>query len=220
VNERTGSGSDLEPLRGLRLVSPRLELRLPTEDELVELARVAEQGIHPPEEMPFFVPWTDAVGSPGFVDGFVAFHLKQREEWRPDRWRLLLGVWEGAELIGSQGLEADDFAATRTAETGSWLGQRFQGRGFGTEMRTAVLELFFRGLAGRVATSGALDGNAASARVSEKLGYVEAGEAVASPRGVPVRQRKFRLEREAWEARDRVPVELVALEPCLPLFGL
>jgi hypothetical protein len=35
-----------------------------------------------------------------------------------------------------------------------------------------------------------------------------------------VRERYFRLEREAWEAGDRVPVEIVGLEPCLPLFGL
>jgi len=31
----------------------RLELRLPSDKELVELFRVAEGGIHPPDEMPF-----------------------------------------------------------------------------------------------------------------------------------------------------------------------
>jgi RimJ/RimL family protein N-acetyltransferase len=87
-------------------------------------------------------------------------------------------------------------------------------------MRAAVLELLFAGLGGRAATSGALDGNVASERVSEKLGYARAGEGFASPRGVPVRERYFRLERAAWEARDRVPVEIVGLEQCLPLFGL
>jgi hypothetical protein len=56
--------------------------------------------------------------------------------------------------------------------------------------------------------------------LSAKLGYEAAGEGVASPRGVPVRQRHFRLERAVWEARDRVPVEMVGLEPCLALFGL
>lgn len=220
MNGGTWSGSELEPLRGLRLRTPRLELRLPNEDELVELAHVAEQGVHPPEEMPFFVAWTDGIGKPGFVDEFVAFHLQLREDWRPGNWHLLLGVWAGAEPMGAQGIDAEDFASTRTAETGSWLGQRFQARGFGTEMRAAVLELLFRGLGGLVATSGALDGNSASARVSEKLGYVQAGEGVASPRGVPVRERKFRLERETWEELDRVSVEIIALDPCLALFGL
>ncbi len=170
--------------------------------------------------MPFFVAWTDGIGKPGFVDDFVAFHLQQRAQWRPERWHLLLGVWTGGKPMGSQGLDAEDFAATRAAETGSWLGQRFQRQGFGTEMRAAMLALLFRGLHGRVATSGALEGNAASARVSEKLGYVAAGEGVASPRGITVRQTKFRLEREAWEASDRMPVEIIALDPCLRLFGL
>ena len=122
--------------------------------------------------------------------------------------------------MGTQGLDAKDFAAKRTAETGSWLGGRFERQGFGSEMRAAVLELFFRGLGGLVATSGALDGNTASARVSEKLGYVLAGEAIASPRGVPVRERRFRLERDVWAASDRIAVEIAGLEPCLPLFGL
>ncbi len=168
--------------------------------------------------MPFRIPWTDGIGQPGFVDGFVAFHRQQRDEWQPERWHLLLGVWAGAEPLGSQGLNGDEFASRRTAETGSWLGQRHQGRGYGTEMRAAMLALFFDGLHGEAATSGALDGNVASARVSTKLGYVTAGEGTVAPRGVPVRQQLYRLERAQW--RSPFPVEIVGLEPCLPLFGL
>jgi RimJ/RimL family protein N-acetyltransferase len=220
VTFEAGSGPDLGPLHGLRLRTLRLELRLPSESELVALAELAEQGIHPPEQMPFFVAWTDGIGKPGFVDGFVAFHMQARASWSDEHWQLLLGVWAGDEVMGTQALDAHDFAATRTAETGSWLGQRFQGRGFGTEMRGAVLDLLFRGLGGRVATSGALEGNVASERVSAKLGYVAAGEGVASPRGVPVRETRFRLERDVWLARQREPVEIDGLEPCLPLFGL
>jgi RimJ/RimL family protein N-acetyltransferase len=209
---------DLSPLYGLRLRTPRLELRLPDDDEIVALAHVAEQGVHPPEEMPFFVAWTDRIGEPDFVDGFVAFHRLQREEWRPDRWHLLLGVWAGGEAMGTQGMDAERFAERRTAETGSWLGRRYQRRGYGTEMRAAMLALLFDGLGGEAATSGALDGNPASARVAEKLGYVVAGETTAAPRGVPVRQLNFRLERADW--RPPFDVEIAGLEPCLPLFGL
>jgi RimJ/RimL family protein N-acetyltransferase len=165
--------------------------------------------------MPFFTPWTDGIGKPGFVEGFVDFHLAQRRDWRPDKWHLLLGVWLDQQPVGTQGAE---LTGAGTAETGSWLGERFQRRGIGTEMRAAMLALLFDGLALDVATSGALEGNVASARVSEKLGYEPAGEDVASPRGVPVRNRKFRLTRERWHAP--FPVELDGLEPCLPLFGL
>lgn len=195
-----------------------MELRLPSEDDLVELARLAEDGIHPPEQMPFYVPWTDRIGEPGFVDDFVAFHLRQRREWTAERWQLLLGTWADGHLAGVQGLDAQEFASRRTAETGSWLGRWFQGHGYGTEMRAAALGLLFDGLGGEVATSGSLEGNIASARVSEKLGYVHDGEAVASPRGEPVRERRFTLERSRW--RPPFPIGIVGLGPCLPLFGL
>jgi RimJ/RimL family protein N-acetyltransferase len=170
--------------------------------------------------MPFAVAWSDAIGTPGFLDDFVAFHRQARNEWRAEQWQLLFGVWTGDELIGTQGVSGDDFADAREVVTGSWLGRRFQRQGYGTEMRAAVLELAFAGLGARTAVSGAMEGNVASERVSAKLGYVVAGEGVRAPRGVPVREQTFRLDRERWETLDRLPVEIAGLEPCLPLFGL
>ena len=181
---------------------------------------MAEQGVHPPEEMPFQVAWTDAIGTPGFVESFVDFHRHARATWTPEFWHLLLGVWAGPVLIGIQSSDARDFVTRRTAETGSWIGQRFQRQGYGTEMRAAILHLLFRGLGARVATSGALAGNVASARVSEKLGYESAGERFVEPRGEPVREQQLRLTRETWEPRPRIEVEIAGLDPCLPLFGL
>jgi hypothetical protein len=85
-------------------------------------------------------------------------------------------------------------------------------------MRAAVLGLLFDGLGGEAATSGAIEGNVASARVSEKLGYANAGERVVSPRGTPVREELFRLESSGW--RPSFPIGITGLAPCLPLFGL
>lgn len=139
---------DVGPLFGLRLRTPRLELRLPTHEELVELREVARAGVHPPEEMPFAYAWTD---EPYAEDWVVAFHEGRRAAWRPETWDLELGVWTEGAPAGIQGIVAKDFAGTRAVATGSWLGQRFQGRGYGPEMRTAVLELAFRGLGAEVA---------------------------------------------------------------------
>src|SRR5205823_7610891 len=50
---------DLVPLFDLRLRTPRLELRLPTRPELEELRELARDGVHPADEMPFAVAWTD-----------------------------------------------------------------------------------------------------------------------------------------------------------------
>jgi RimJ/RimL family protein N-acetyltransferase len=170
--------------------------------------------------MPFRVAWTDGIGSPSFRADFLAFHLGLREGWDPSEWTLNLAVWAAGELIGSQSLGASRFAERREVETGSWLGRRFQCRGYGTEMRAAALELAFAGLGARAALSGYIEGNRASARVSEKLGYVEAGEGRVAPREVPVRELVMRLERERWEASPRLLVEVSGLAPCLPLFGL
>jgi hypothetical protein len=107
---------DLSPLFGLRLKTPRLELRLPTRSELDELREVARAGVHPPHEMPFAVAWTDEPYSDEWV---VSFHEQQRNAWRPDAWDLELGVWVGERPAGVQALYAKDFAESRTVGTGS-----------------------------------------------------------------------------------------------------
>ena len=197
----------------MRLRTPRLELRLPTRAELEALREVALGGIHPPEFMPFSVPWTDDPELTEFLD----YHEMRRREWSVDAWHFEPGVWFDGELVGVQALESTRFAETRTVGTGSWLGRRFQGMGVGTEMRTAVLQLAFRGLGADRACSGAVDGNAGSLGVSEKLGYRVVGRDTVAPRGLAIGHAKVELRREDW--RPPAPVEIEGLEPCLPLFG-
>lgn len=205
---------DLEPVFALRLRTPRLELRLPTDDELVELFHVAEAGIHPPEEMPFEIPWTDTLTE----DAFLAFHREARESWTPDRWACNLTAFLDGRVIGLQAIEATSFASEREVQTGSWLGEAFQRQGYGTEQRAAVLELAFAGIGARAALSGALVHNVASQRVSEKLGYRQTGTRELAPRGEPVEHLDYRIERDEWHCP--VPVEISGLEPALPLFGV
>lgn len=206
------------PLVRLRLRTPRLELRLGTVAELRELASVVEAGVHAPNEMPFEVAWTDAAGSPSFVDDFVEHHRSTQEAWRPDDWRLNLIVFHDGRPVGDQSVRATGFEANRRVATGSWLGQRWQGLGFGTEMRSAALALAFDGLGAELAMSGAIGANDASLGVSRKLGYREVGAHTVAPRGVPVDHTDLELRRE--EFHPPVPVEIAGLEPLLPLFGL
>lgn len=210
---------NLAPLYGLRVRTPRLELRLGTEAELAALGRLAEEGVHLPDEMPFAIAWTDAIGTQGFMDGFLAYHWAKREGWSPDAWALPLLTWADGRLAGTQELMGEGFAAQREVHTGSWLGLGFQRRGIGTEMRAAVLELAFAGLGARTARSSWLQGNDASRRVSEKLGYRIVGEKVSEPRaGELVPTTIVQIDRADWHCP--VPVEIEGLEPCLPLFGL
>ncbi len=209
---------NVEPLYELRLRTPRLELRLGTREELEGLGRLAREGIHPPEEMPFAMAWTDRSGDEGFLDSFVEFHEAALRNWLPEKWSLNLLVFVGRQLAGSQTIEAEDFVSTRTVTTGSWLGKRFQRQGLGTEMRAAVLELAFRELGAEAAASGAIVGNEASKRVSEKLGYTIAGTSTVSPRGEPLTQHDLRIERKAWASP--IPVEIAGHHSCLALFGV
>ena len=105
-------GVDRSPLSQLVLRTPRLELRLPDDEELRSLATVALEGVHDPQRMPFLVPWTDP--SPTFVADFVSYHRTVQERWQPDDWRLELAVFVTGRPIGVQVLSATRFAQSRT----------------------------------------------------------------------------------------------------------
>jgi RimJ/RimL family protein N-acetyltransferase len=208
---------NVAPLYGLCLRTPRLELRLGSREELVEVHELAKEGIHPRDEMPFEVPWTDRADEPTFVEDCVAYHRAALADWQPERWAFNLLTFFAGHPIGSQGMRAENFAEERVVDTGSWLGRRFQGQGLGTEMRAAVLELAFHELGAKAATSGSVFGNESSKRVSEKLGYAIVGTSTIAPRGAQVLKHDLRLERKDW--KPPIAVEIEGVEPCLPLFG-
>ncbi|GAA0964492.1 GNAT family protein [Actinocorallia libanotica] len=206
------------PLFGLRLRTPRLELRLPGPKELDELADTALEGVHPPDEMPFAVPWTHAPREELGIRT-IRWQWKMLAEWTPEDWHLpLVAVHEG-RVIGVQELHARDFAVLREVSSGSWMGLRHQRRGLGTEMRAAVLELAFTGLGARFATTGAHTDNPASLGVTRKLGYRPNGMTRSVVLGRPVEESRFVLDRDDWAAHREVETEIEGLEPCLRHFG-
>jgi hypothetical protein len=98
-----------------------------------------------------------------------------RGAWTPESWTLNLMIELDGAPIGSQSILAERFATFRTVRTGSWLGRAFQRRGFGREMREAVLGFGFDGLRALVAETEAFTDNAASNAVSRSIGYAENG---------------------------------------------
>jgi RimJ/RimL family protein N-acetyltransferase len=206
------------PLFGLRLRSERLVLRLPSDDQLVELMVLAKEGIHPAGQMPFDVPWS-TVPSPEFERGFVQHHWLQRATWTAEHWSLNLLVEHEGEAIGSQSIRGERFAVMRTVDTGSWLGHDFQGRGFGKEMRAAVLGFAFDGLGALAATTEALLDNAASNGVSRSLGYEETGFGSIAPEGVARVTQRFRMTAEGWRSRPRPALAIEGLDGIRDMFG-
>jgi RimJ/RimL family protein N-acetyltransferase len=207
------------PLAGLRLRTPRLELRPASDSDLAALADLAAAGVHDPAVQPFTFPWTD-VAPDERGRSVLTYHWSTRAAWKPDSWSLDLAVVRDGTVVGTQGLSARDFAILREVSTGSWLGRDYHGQGIGTEMRAAVLHLAFAGLGAEYAISGAFSDNAASQRVSRKLGYADNGIERHVSRGRPATMQRFLLDRWAWEATHSVPVTVDGLEPCLPMFGL
>ena len=211
---------DLWPLFGLRITTPRLELRLPTDEDLGELVELSRQGIHDPATMPFAVPWTD-VPSPRFEWESLQHHWGSRVNLSAASWRLGFGVRCEGELVGVQSIRADDFPRLRTAETGSWLGQGYHDRGIGTEMRRAVVHFAFEALGALAITSSAFVDNPASQRVSLAVGYEPDGIQFNAQRDQRGQQIRFLLTRERWLAtRTNLPVTVTGWEPCQAQLGL
>ncbi len=207
------------PLTGLRLRTPRLELRPASDRDLMALADLAAAGVHDPEVQPFTVAWTD-VSPDERGRSVLQYHWSQRAAWKPESWSLDLVVVCDGTVVGTQAVSARDFAILREVSTGSWLGREYQGQGIGSEMRAAVLDLAFAGLGAEYAISGAFSDNAASQRISRKLGYADNGVDRHVSRGRAATVRRFRLDRQTWEASHAIPVTIDGLEPCLQLFGL
>jgi RimJ/RimL family protein N-acetyltransferase len=206
------------PLFDLRLRTPRLELRLPTDDDLLALMRLAREGIVEEGQTVFGVPWHE-LPSPALERQFLLHWWRSRGSWSPANWMLGLAVVADGEPIGVQEVHARDFAVRRVVASASWLGRTYQGHGYGTEMRASILALAFDGLGAGLAESGYFTGNSSSARVSEKLGYEPNGEEIWTVSGKRVVEHRLAITRETWR-RDLVPVTFEGLEPCLELFGV
>jgi RimJ/RimL family protein N-acetyltransferase len=205
------------PLRDLVLHTPRLELRPDDDEGLYELVEVAYGGVHPPDEMPFTVEWTDA--DPAYLGRGILQHFwSERARLAPERWSVHFLVREAGRVVGVQSLHGVEFGIAREVGTGSWIGLRHQRRGIGTEMRAAVLLFAFDHLGALVARSSAFSGNVASHTVSRRLGYRLDGTRAVVRRGRPTEDVRLLLPR-ADLVRPSWTLGVGGVEPCLGLLA-
>ncbi|SRR6266404_1552284 len=180
------------PLLGLRITAGPVVLRGITDDLLGPLADLAIEGIHGPDAMPFSDPWT-LTPPEDMHRSFAQFYWRQRANFSPAKWSANFAVtWHG-KLVGVQGISTRDYLVTRTADTGSWLGRRFHGRGVGTAMRKVICAFAFDHLDAEYVTSSAFADNPASVAVSKKVGYTEKGWSRVNRLGKPVTMRELSL---------------------------
>lgn len=206
------------PLFDLRLTTPDLSLRPLAEADLARLAEIT------PDDLEQNPAATRFDGLPDEVNvGVMAFqgYWSAYGSWTVASWRLPFGVFHDGDLIGTQTLEGDDFVRLREVDSASFLIKAMRGRGFGKEMRWAVLAFAFEALGAERAITSAWHDNVASLGVSRALGYVPNGEA-RHARGEGVdRMEHLALSRDTWIARGQAAgIRIEGFEPCRPLFGL
>ncbi|KRF35466.1 GNAT family N-acetyltransferase [Nocardioides sp. Soil805] len=211
--------ADAWPLFGLTIETPRLRLRLPRDEEVAELARVAADGVHTPHERPFLTPWTE-----GSAEDRAHFVLQQHwgalGDWEVRSWALGLGIFLEDRPIGRVTLRAQEFPVVREVTTSSWLGLPHHGQGFGTEARAGVLTLAFDHLGAEAAVSEVFQDNHASQGVSRRLGYEPDGISRDARGDEVLVSDRLRLTSKRWSSRERPVATIVGLDAARSMFGV
>jgi RimJ/RimL family protein N-acetyltransferase len=193
--------SEIWPPYQVKITAGDLELRVIRDEDLPGLVELVLDGVHDPGFMPFSFPWTDADPTE-LPANFVRHHWETRAKFTPERFTLDFAVRRAGELVGTQAFHTEDFAITRTGETGSWLAKRFHGQGIGTRMRRAVCAFAFEELGAVEITSGAFLDNPSSLGVSRKVGYRPNGLKRMARRGVAAMNQKLLLKPEDFVRGD------------------
>lgn len=209
---------EIWPPYGLVVESGDLRMTALREADVPEVLDVVASGIHDPAWTPFLFPWTDAPAEE-MPANYLRFYASTLTRTVDGDVSLELVVRRNGQVIGMQGMNGPDVAGTRRLETGSWLGLPFQGQGLGTRMRRMMCALAFDGLGLDAVTSSAWEDNAASRRVSEKVGYRETGRGQAERRGVPTGEVYFELRPEELVRGDE-PVRITGAEQLRRFLGV
>jgi RimJ/RimL family protein N-acetyltransferase len=206
------------PLFDLCLQTPDLTLRPMTEADQATIADLLPDDV---ELDP--AATTYATGDERTGRGIVVHqgYWKAYGTWRPEAWRLNFTVRAAGELLGAQELEGNDFPALRTVDTSSFLIATARGRGYGQQMRAAVLALAFGPMRAQAAITSAWHDNHASLGVSRALGYQPNGESLHARGNSADVMLHMRLLRADWLASGAAEqVQISGFEACRSLFGL
>ena len=105
------------PLFDLRIRTPRLEIRLPTDPDLYRLNDLVDLGIHEPSAMPFTIPWTDTP-PPRRHRESLKFWWSARANWSPESWSFTGAVFVDGAPVGVQDLMAPSSPASGRSKPG------------------------------------------------------------------------------------------------------
>jgi RimJ/RimL family protein N-acetyltransferase len=190
-----------------KITTPRLVLRVPSDEETNELAKVAARGIQKPLSPQFQDENLYNKPEEELSKYLQSIFDKNISEWNKNNWQLSLAVFYENKPIGFQTVYAKDFSITKGFGCGYWIGLDYQGIGLGTEMVTAALSLGFDGLCAREAYLGAWSDNTASLKIMEKFGFIPNGEYWMNRNGEAVKDKRMRLPKENWNKLSDITIE-------------
>ncbi len=206
------------PLFDLRITTQDLVLRPKTEADCRTIAEILPPDLELDPAATLF-----DVGSTHVKRGIVAFqgYWKAYGTWSPESWDLGFVVLHNDTIIGTQALEGERFPTIREVDSSSFLAPEARGKGFGKQMRKAVLALAFDRLGAESAITSAWHDNHASLGVSRAVGYEPNGVSRHMRGDAVDRMMHLAMSRERWLKRGYSgEIEIEGFEPCRPLFGL
>jgi RimJ/RimL family protein N-acetyltransferase len=219
---RTGvpraAGSEHWPLFDLRVRAAAVELRYPDDCDTYRLADLVDQAPHQEGCQPFATAWT-ALPAPHRQRSLLQTLWRARAGWHPDAWLLPMAIVAGGEVVGMQAMLARNFNTLGLVRTESWVGARWQRRGYGTAARQAILSLAFDGLLASDAESVVWADNAASLTIARRLGYESNGTYVGVCDGHSRPGCRLSLSRQRWEAVPRAEVRIHGLSEAADFFS-
>jgi len=209
-------GDAVWPLHGIRLHTRDLDLRVMTEADLPTIWRLLPDDL---ELNPHATTYAGLDRRANRRAILAQSYWRALGMWSPDDWALPFVVGATGHVVGVQWLEGPDWRSDRTVDSSSWLVPAARGRGFGTQMRAAVLALAFGPLGARAAVSSAVVDNGASLGVSRSLGYRDTHTSVLEHSGEKLQH--VRLARREWESSGHAAgVRVEGVAPALPFFGV
>lgn len=204
-------------VHGIRIEVGDLTLATTREDDLEALAALVPDDVELDPSVPQ-LPLQGEAERRGWV--LRQTYWRALGVWAPSAWACPFTVTRAGRTVGVQWLESRVWPTAREVDSSSWLVADARGHGTGTAMRRAVLALAFGPLRASAAVSSAWEDNAASLRVSRRLGYrrTHAEAHVHGTRSGTLVH--LRLERARWDASGFCDgVRLQVPDAVLPLFG-
>ncbi len=204
------------PTLGLRIVTPRIELRVPSDLEALALAEAAE-GLG--DGRSNFAGWDTLTGDE-LTLSMLRSALVARDLGGPDQWKLWLAAFADGDVVGHYALTAEHFGVLRQVETSIWVSPAHQRNGYAREMLSAAMHLAFQGLGAELAHYSAWADNEPSIRTAMSCGYEPNGRWRAVDDGVARSTVHLMLDRTAWRWQSRTDVKIQGLTPeCLTALG-